>query len=145
MTDVKLAKKNGEEHLKEEISIMKQSFVYEETAYHLPISFALTGIAVHDPKTALDVFLKTNNNPIVASECLLAEKTIIDGKESLPFTGFIGILSSANWDIPLLTGVYSVLHWSLVNPKVKGVPPQSVVNFRKNICSPSLPGMSSPL
>ena len=90
MTDVRLAKKNGEEHLKAQISAMKQSFFYEETAYHLPISFALTGIAVHDPKSALDVFSKTANNPIVASECLLAEKTAASGKETSPFTGFIG-------------------------------------------------------
>jgi acetyl-CoA decarbonylase/synthase complex subunit beta len=69
---------------------LKQSFAYEETAYHLPISFALTGIAVHDQKTADEVFSKTNNNPIVASECILAEKTATRGKEPSPYTGFIG-------------------------------------------------------
>jgi acetyl-CoA decarbonylase/synthase, CODH/ACS complex subunit beta len=90
MTDVELAKKIGEEHLKETMVNLKQSFAYEETAYHLPISFALTGIDVHDQKTAVEVFSKTNNNPIVASECLLAEKTVTAGKEPAPYTGFIG-------------------------------------------------------
>jgi hypothetical protein len=73
MTDVDLAKKRGEEHLKDTLPAIRKTFAYEDTAYHLPISFALTGIAVHDLNTARDVFSKTGNNPIVASECLLAE------------------------------------------------------------------------
>lgn len=90
MTDVELAKKRGEEHLKETIPAITKNFTYEDTAYHLPISYALTGTAVHDLDTARDVFAKTGNNPIVASECLLAEKTAITGKEGAPYTGFIG-------------------------------------------------------
>jgi acetyl-CoA decarbonylase/synthase complex subunit beta/acetyl-CoA synthase len=90
MTDVDLAKKRGEEHLKDILPAIRKTFAYEDTAYHLPISFALTGIAVHDLNTARDVFSKTGNNPIVASECLLAEKTATSGKENAPYTGFIG-------------------------------------------------------
>jgi acetyl-CoA decarbonylase/synthase complex subunit beta/acetyl-CoA synthase len=90
MTDVELAKKRGEDHLKDTLPAIKKTFVYEDTAYHLPISFALTGTAVHDLNTARDVFSKTGNNPIVASECLLAEKTATRGKEPAPYTGFIG-------------------------------------------------------
>ena len=90
MTDVELAKKRGEEHLKETLPAIRKSFAYEDTAYHLPISFALTGTAVHDLDTARDVFSKTGNNPIVASECLLAEKTATQGKENAPYSGFIG-------------------------------------------------------
>jgi len=90
MNDVELAQKRGEERLKEAVHALKMSFTYEETAYHLPISFALTGIDVHDRVTAEEVFAKMNNNPIVASECLLAEKTATSGKEPAPYTGFIG-------------------------------------------------------
>jgi len=90
MTDVELAKKRGEEHLKDTLPAMKGIFAYEDTAYHLPISFALTGTAVHDLKSARDVYAKTDNNPLVASECLLAEKTALQGKEPAPYTGFIG-------------------------------------------------------
>ena len=89
MTDVELAKKNGEEQLKTRITSIQKPFSYEETAYHLPISFALTGVAVHDRNAALDVFGRTANNPIVASECLLAEQTAVAGKEPAPYTGFI--------------------------------------------------------
>jgi len=87
--DVMLAKKNGNEQLKNKISSISREFVYEETAYHLPVSFALTGIAVHDQKSAADVFANTNNNPLVAAECLLAAATAAEGKEPAPYTGFI--------------------------------------------------------
>ena len=89
MTDVEIAKKNGESYLKTMITAIQHSVSYDETAYHLPISFALTGIAVHDKKSALDVFARTGSNPLVAAECILAEKTAADGRESSPYTGFI--------------------------------------------------------
>ena len=89
MIDVELAKKHGETQLLERITTISKPFSYEETAYHLPISFALTGIAVHDREAAAEVFAKTGNNPIVASECLLAESTAVSGKEPDPYTGFI--------------------------------------------------------
>ena len=90
MTDVELAKKAGDEQLKWKIAGITKTFSYEETAYHLPVSFALTGIVVHDHTTALDVFTRMSNNPLIASECLLAEKTATAGREPAPYTGFIG-------------------------------------------------------
>ena len=89
MTDVEIAKKKGEDHLKTMITTIQHALSYDETAYHLPISFALTGIAVHDKKSALDVFTRTSSNPLVASECILAEITATKGKEPAPYTGFI--------------------------------------------------------
>jgi acetyl-CoA decarbonylase/synthase complex subunit beta/acetyl-CoA synthase len=89
MTDVETAKKNGEARLKTMITTIKHPVSYDETAYHLPISFALTGVAVHDQKTALDVFEKTGSNSLVALECILAEKTAAEGRISAPYTGFI--------------------------------------------------------
>jgi CO dehydrogenase/CO-methylating acetyl-CoA synthase complex beta subunit len=90
MTDVELAIKKGKDQLKSKITTIGGSFSYEDTAYHLPISFALTGIPVHDQVSSLDVFLRTNENSLVASECILAKKTALDGREESPFTGFIG-------------------------------------------------------
>ncbi|MDD1691634.1 MAG: CO dehydrogenase/CO-methylating acetyl-CoA synthase complex subunit beta, partial [Methanoregula sp.] len=89
MVDVEMAKKNGEAHLKTMLTTIQHVQSYEETAYHLPVSFALTGIIVHDQKTALDVFEKTGRNPLVALECILAGKTAAEGKLSAPYTGFI--------------------------------------------------------
>jgi len=120
MTDVELAKKRGEEHLKELIPAIRKTFTYEDTAYHLPISFALTGVAVHDLNTARDVFSKTDNNPIVASECLLAEKTATQGKEPAPYTGFIGDTVIRKLGYSLVDG--SILGLALVigSPKSPG-------------------------
>ena len=89
MTDVELARKHGDEELKSKVPALAGSFTYDDTAYHLPISFALTGIAVHDKAAALEVYAKTTNNPIVASEIILAAHTASAGKEADPFTGFI--------------------------------------------------------
>ncbi|MCK9591570.1 MAG: acetyl-CoA decarbonylase/synthase complex subunit alpha/beta [Methanoregula sp.] len=89
MTDVEIAKKKGEDYLNLMITTIQHSISYDETAYHLPVSFALTGIAVHDKQSALDVFARTSNNSLVASECILAEKTATKGKEPAPYTGFI--------------------------------------------------------
>ena len=90
MTDVELAIKNGQLHLKTEIMTIQGTFSYEDTAYHLPISYALTGLPVHDHDTLLDVFSRTKENPLVASEIILAKKTAQEGKEGPPYTGFIG-------------------------------------------------------
>jgi len=89
MSDVTLAIKNGNELLKKKIPQLSHDFSYEDTAYHLPISYALTGIAVHNPSTAAEVFTKTSNNPLVGAECILADETASAGKEPAPYTGFI--------------------------------------------------------
>jgi|WetSurMetagenome_2_1015567.scaffolds.fasta_scaffold19616_3 acetyl-CoA decarbonylase/synthase, CODH/ACS complex subunit beta len=89
MSDVTLAKKTGNEQLKNKISSLSREFSYEDTAYHLPVSYALTGIAVHNPAAAKEVFEKTGNNPLVAAECILAGDTATGGTEPAPYTGFI--------------------------------------------------------
>jgi len=93
MTDVEIAKKMGQDPLKTMITTIQHSLSYDETAYHFPLSFALTGIAFHDKKSALDIFATTSSNPHVASECFLAEITATKGKEPAPYTGFIEKLS----------------------------------------------------
>jgi acetyl-CoA decarbonylase/synthase, CODH/ACS complex subunit beta len=90
MTDVELAIKKGELLQKTAITTIQGSFSYDDTAYHLPISYALTGIPVHDGDASRGVFLRTNNNSLVAAEIILAKQTALNGKEESPFTGFIG-------------------------------------------------------
>jgi CO dehydrogenase/CO-methylating acetyl-CoA synthase complex beta subunit len=118
MTDVELAKKHGDEQLRLRISSISTPFSYEETAYHLPISFALTGIAVHDKNAAADVFGRTGNNPIVASECILAEATAKEGKEPEPYTGFISDMVIRKLGYSLVDG--SILGLALVIGKPQG-------------------------
>lgn len=89
MTDIEIARKKGEIELQQMIRGMQHTVSYDETAYHLPISFALTGTPVQDKESALEVFARSGNNPLVASECILAEKTAGRGKEPAPYTGFI--------------------------------------------------------
>lgn len=90
MTEVKIAVISGEERLKNRILSISNLRAYDETAYHLPVSYALTGIAVHDRTTALDAYTRAGNNPIIAAECLLSEITVLQGREPAPYTGFIG-------------------------------------------------------
>ncbi|MDO9035107.1 MAG: CO dehydrogenase/CO-methylating acetyl-CoA synthase complex subunit beta, partial [Methanoregula sp.] len=90
MNDVEFAIKNGELHLKAALTTIQGAFSYEDTAYHLPISYALTGVPVHDGDASRDVFTRTKDNSLVASEIILAKKTAQDGKEELLYTGFIG-------------------------------------------------------
>jgi len=119
MTDVELAKKRGEERLRARVEGIRNAFTYDETAYHLPVSYALTGIPVHDPKAALDVFSKTAGNPIIASEIILAEKTAAGGREPEPFTGFISDTVIRKLGYSLVDG--SILGLALV----VGAPPNA--------------------
>jgi len=70
LIDVTLAKKKGNEQLKNKMTTISREFSYEDTAYHLPVSYALTGIAVHDISTASDVFTKTGGNPLLQMSLL---------------------------------------------------------------------------
>ena len=99
----------------------------------------LPGIAVHDQKAALEVFEKTASNPLVASECILAEKTAADGREPAPFTGFIDDTIIRKLGYSLVDG--SILGLALVvgTPREQTVLLPSAANCRKNICLRSLP------
>ncbi|HOX35699.1 MAG TPA: acetyl-CoA decarbonylase/synthase complex subunit alpha/beta [Methanoregulaceae archaeon] len=89
MVAITTAARSGQEALKNRMNSLEGSFAYDETAYHLPVSYALTGIPVHDPAAALSAYVKMQQNPIIAQECLLAKKTQKDGREGDPYTGFV--------------------------------------------------------
>jgi len=118
MTDVLFAKKAGEELLKTRIAGITSTFSYDETAYHLPVSYSLTGVAVSDRATAADVFARMNNNPLIAAECLLAEKTATGGREPAPYTGFIGDTVIRKLGYSLVDG--SILGLALIVGKPDG-------------------------
>jgi acetyl-CoA decarbonylase/synthase complex subunit beta/acetyl-CoA synthase len=89
MTEIEASTRRGTERLKKDMETVNGSFSYPETAYHLPISYSLTGIPVKDGPSARQAFAKTGGNPLVAAECLLAAKAASSGPEGAPYTGFI--------------------------------------------------------
>ncbi len=96
---------------------MTGNFSYEETAYHLPITYALTGKSVHNAGEARDAFALTDKNPLVACECLTAARAVAKGREPPPYTGFIP-------DAVLRTLGYSLVDGSILGlVLVSGTPP----------------------
>jgi acetyl-CoA decarbonylase/synthase, CODH/ACS complex subunit beta len=90
MTEIESAIPLGNASLKKKLNEIQGPLAYEETAYHLPVAYALTGRPVHTVQEALEVYNLTNGNPFVACESLLAFSEQGSGREPAPFTGFIG-------------------------------------------------------
>jgi len=80
MSDVTLAIKTGNEQLKNKIAKLSGEFSYEDTAYHLPVSYALTGTPVHTPQAAAEVLTKTADNPWLPQNASLQERRQRPGK-----------------------------------------------------------------
>ena len=117
MKDIKSAVKAGNESLKTRLEGMGGSFSYDETAYHLPVTFALTGNAVNTADEAQKAFAAAGQNPLVAAECLVAHQATATGKEPAPYTGFIP-------DAVLRTLGYSLVDGSILGLMlVAGTPP----------------------
>jgi acetyl-CoA decarbonylase/synthase complex subunit beta len=89
LTEIEASTRRGTEQLKKEMAMISGSLGYSETAYHLPISYALTGIAVKDGAAARQAWAKAGENPLVACECLIAARAAASGPEGAPYTGFI--------------------------------------------------------
>ena len=108
MTEIDPAVAAGGLILGERVHQLTGEFAYEETAYHLPISYAMTGKAVHDAETGKEVFELSGRSPLVAVE-LLAAKAARMGKEPDPYTGFIG-------DAVIRKLGYSLVDGSILGP-----------------------------
>ncbi|HUU76586.1 MAG TPA: acetyl-CoA decarbonylase/synthase complex subunit alpha/beta [Methanoregulaceae archaeon] len=89
MQDVENRKKSGNVILETKIKELKGEFSYNETAYHLPITYAITGKAVHNGDGARDAYKSSEKNPLVAGECIVSFEQATHGKEPDPYTGFI--------------------------------------------------------
>ena len=117
MKNIKSAVNAGNESLKTRLEGMEGSFSYDETAYHLPVTFALTGNAVNTADEAQKAFAAAGQNPLVAAECLVAQQAAATGKEPAPYTGFIP-------DAVLRTLGYSLVDGSILGLMlVAGTPP----------------------
>ena len=89
MIDIPRAVEAGGTALATAMASLDGPLAYEETAYHLPISFAVTGTPVTDADSARAAHAASGENPLVAWECVRAHRTAVNGPEGPPYTGFI--------------------------------------------------------
>jgi CO dehydrogenase/CO-methylating acetyl-CoA synthase complex beta subunit len=89
MTSIDTALKSGQVRLDEEMAALEGSLGYDETAYALPVTYAVTGIAVQDARSAREAYAASDENVLVAGECLTAGRTTAEGGEGDPYTGFV--------------------------------------------------------
>ncbi len=89
MIDIPRAVEAGGAALATTMASLDGPLAYEETAYHLPISFAVTGTPVTDADSARAAYAASGNNPLVAWECVRAHRAAVNGPEGPPYTGFI--------------------------------------------------------
>jgi acetyl-CoA decarbonylase/synthase complex subunit beta len=121
VTNVDTAVRKGNLILKEEIGKISGTFGYEETAYHLPIIYALTGRDVHDAVSAREAYGLSGENTLVGAEILEAYRETQQGREPEPYTGFIGDAILRKLGYSLVDG--SILGLALVI----GTPPSAGV------------------
>ncbi|MBP1928017.1 acetyl-CoA decarbonylase/synthase complex subunit beta/acetyl-CoA synthase [Methanolinea mesophila] len=89
MKDVQDAVIRGNELIGEKISRLQGDFFYEETAYHLPVSYALTGRPVHSAAEGKEVYRAAGGSSLVGTELLIASGEVPRPGPEEPYTGFI--------------------------------------------------------
>jgi CO dehydrogenase/CO-methylating acetyl-CoA synthase complex beta subunit len=89
VTDIGNAVRDGREEQAQGMRALSGALQHPETAYHLPIAFALTGIAVHDANGAREAYGKAGSHPLVAAEALRAARISGEGPDPAPSTGFV--------------------------------------------------------
>ena len=75
----------GRTDLDARMQALAGKLAYAETAYALPVTYAVTGIAVRDADGAREAYGQSGNNLLVACECLMAGESGV----ASPYTGFI--------------------------------------------------------
>jgi len=88
MREITKAVEQGTALIKEEMHRLQGAFSYEETAYNLPVAFALTGVQVENATSAQEAFRRSEENTLVGVECLVAAREA-KARPIEPFTGFI--------------------------------------------------------
>jgi acetyl-CoA decarbonylase/synthase complex subunit beta len=119
LTDINATVLKGNTLLKKNIGAISGTLGYEETAYHLPVTYALTGKDVHDATGAREAYILTGENALVGAEILEAYQVASKGREPDPYTGFIGDATIRKLGYSLVDG--SILGLALV----VGTPPSS--------------------
>ena len=85
MDSVNAAIERGRAALDARMQTLAGRLGYTDTAYALPVTYGLTGLAVQDAEEAREAYRQSGGNPLVACECLMAA----EGGVASPYTGFI--------------------------------------------------------
>lgn len=86
MVHVETSVSSGMKKITEQIAAKTSLKGYQDTAYYLPISYAISGLAIDTIETAQNAFSATHESPLVGAEILMAARETDDGP---PYTGFI--------------------------------------------------------
>ncbi|MBP7411583.1 MAG: CO dehydrogenase/CO-methylating acetyl-CoA synthase complex subunit beta [Methanoculleus sp.] len=85
MAPINVALERGRRNLDARMQALTGRLAYADTAYALPVTYAVTGIAVRDADGAREAYRQSGDNLLVACECLMAG----EGGAASPYTGFI--------------------------------------------------------
>jgi CO dehydrogenase/CO-methylating acetyl-CoA synthase complex beta subunit len=86
MVQVDTSVASGMKKIVDQVAACTSLRTYPDTAYSLPVTFAITGSAVDSVQSAQEAFSATSQSPLVGAEILMAAREKDDGP---PFTGFI--------------------------------------------------------
>ncbi|PWR72277.1 acetyl-CoA decarbonylase/synthase complex subunit alpha/beta [Methanospirillum lacunae] len=86
MVQIDTSVSSGIKKIAEQVADISSFHGYQDTAYYLPISYAISGSGIDSNQVAQQVFEATHQSPLVGAEILLACRGAVDGP---PYTGFI--------------------------------------------------------
>lgn len=86
MVQVETSVASGIRKIAEQVAICPSLQGYPDTAYHLPITYAISGLAIDSVESARSAYAATSSSPLVGAEILVAAGSRDDGP---PYTGFI--------------------------------------------------------
>ena len=86
MVQIDSSVSSGMKKIAEQVAAVSSFHGYQDTAYYLPISYAISGSGIDSKQAAEQVFAAAHQSPLVGAEILLACRGASDGP---PYTGFI--------------------------------------------------------
>jgi len=86
MVQIDTSVSSGMKKIAEQVAAVSSFHGYQDTAYYLPISYAISGSGIDSKQVAEQVFAAAHQSPLVGAEILLACRGASDGP---PYTGFI--------------------------------------------------------
>ncbi len=91
MTEIPSAIIRGRDKISETISALTGDLTFPETAYHLPITYAVTGREVHTADAARAAYEESGKNTLIGAEIMVAEQE----REMTEATGYTGFIEDA--------------------------------------------------